>query len=124
MTKKRTPKVKTEQQIEALSKISAAISSELYLEDILRLTGPISVPGYDFSMWLGLLAPARTPPAVVSKLNALFVNASRDPNIRKPKLDGNLLVGSSPEEFRQRIVSETDLWRRIVKDTGMKVEAQ
>jgi len=37
MAKKRTPKVKTEKQIEALSKISAAISSELYLEDILRL---------------------------------------------------------------------------------------
>lgn len=37
MAKKRTPKAKTEQQIEALSKISAAISSELYLEDILRL---------------------------------------------------------------------------------------
>ena len=82
------------------------------------------VSGYDFSMWLGLFAPARTPPAIISKLNAMFVNASRDPNIRKPKLDGNILVGSTPEAFRQRIVTETDLWRKLIKEIGIKVEAE
>ena len=82
------------------------------------------VPGYDFSMWLGLLAPAHTPPAIISKLNAIFVNASHEPSVRKSRTDGNILVGSTPEEFRRIIVAETDRWAKLMKETGTKTEPQ
>ncbi|MBI4191588.1 MAG: tripartite tricarboxylate transporter substrate binding protein [Betaproteobacteria bacterium] len=82
------------------------------------------VPGYNFSSWIGLLAPARTPPAIINKLNAMFVNAYNDPNVRKIREAGDIFVGSTPEEFRRRIVTETDQWRKLIKETGMKVEGQ
>ena len=82
------------------------------------------VTGYDFSSWLGLLAPARTPIAVIARLNMLFVNASDDPMVKKPKADGNILVASTPEEFRQHIVAETNLWRKLVNEAGVKLDSR
>jgi len=82
------------------------------------------VPGYDFSSWLGILAPARTPPTIISKLNGYFVNANKDPNVKKFEIEGNILVGSTPDQLRQLIGTEMDRWRRLIKETGMKMEAQ
>ncbi len=82
------------------------------------------VPGYDFSSWLGLLAPARTPQAIIDKLYGWFLSASKDPNVSKPKADGNILVGSTPEELRQHLVRETEQWRKLIRETGMKVEGR
>ncbi len=82
------------------------------------------VPGYDFSSWLGILAPARTPPAIIAKLNTLFVNANKDPSVRKTEFDGNVLVGSTPEQLRQLMNTETSRWRNLIRDAGLKLEAQ
>jgi hypothetical protein len=38
------------------------------------------------------------------------------------KLEGADIVGSTPEEFSQRIVTEANRWRKIIKDTGIKLE--
>jgi len=56
------------------------------------------VPGYEFSSWFGLWAPAGTPPAVVAKLHDAIVAALKDPAIReKLTSDGSELIGSTPE---------------------------
>ena len=82
------------------------------------------VPGYDFSSWVGLIAPARTPPAIVNKLNSLFVAAAKDPGVfKKLEADGTIAVAGSPEQFRQFIAAETERWRRLFADTGLKLEA-
>lgn len=80
------------------------------------------VPGYDFSSWLGILAPARTPPAVISRLNTLFNNANKDPLVKKTEFDGNVLAGGTPEQLRQLMATETERWRKLIKETGMKLD--
>lgn len=82
------------------------------------------VPGYEYGSWGGLVAPARTPRAIINKLNAMFVQAVKDPNvIEKLESDGTIMVGNTPEQFRQYIATETDRWRKLIKATGMKIEA-
>ena len=83
------------------------------------------VPEFEFSSWLGLAAPARAPPAIINALNAMWVQAVRDPNIvSKLAGDGTIMVGDSPDEFRKLIVSETNRWRTVIKATGLTVDMQ
>lgn len=79
------------------------------------------VPGYDVTSWIGLVAPAKTPPVMINRLNALFVGAGRDPKlVEKFKADGTQIMNSTPEQFRQLIVTETARWRKVIQDMGIK----
>ena len=81
------------------------------------------VPGYEYSGWNGLSAPAGTPPAIIGKLHAMFVTAGKDPGVvKKMEASGTMMVNSTPEEFRQHIVLESDRWRTLIKATGLKLE--
>ena len=80
------------------------------------------VPGYDYSSWMGFLAPAGTPLAVINKLNADFVKASRTPGIAdKLKNDGIVLIGSTPEQFRQFLIAEVARWAALIRETGLRM---
>lgn len=79
------------------------------------------VPGYDISEWTGLIAPARTPAAIITQLNALFLSAVKNPDIaKKLESEGNIMVGSTPDYFRQRIATETERWRKVITAAGIK----
>jgi tripartite-type tricarboxylate transporter receptor subunit TctC len=81
------------------------------------------VPGYDANGWHGWVAPAGTPTAVVSKLSAELARVVRSPDLATTLVrDGGNPVGSTPEQFRQRIAAEVPRWRKVVKDSGMRVE--
>jgi tripartite-type tricarboxylate transporter receptor subunit TctC len=81
------------------------------------------VTGYQNSTWFGLLAPAGTPSAVLSKLNAELVKTSQSPDIvERLAPDGGEPVGSTPEQFGRLLALEIARWRKVVKDAGMKVE--
>ena len=71
--------------------------------------------------WYGLLAPIKTPPAIIAKINAAFVQAINDPSI-KPKLidSGAIPVADSPESFGKFLKSEYDRWGKVVRDKGIK----
>ncbi len=81
------------------------------------------VPGFDVSAWYALFVPARTPEAVIRKLNADTVAALADPATRA-RLDqlGVGVIGSSPEELRVFLKAEMDKWGVIIKEAGIKVE--
>lgn len=69
--------------------------------------------------WNGLLAPAGTPPAVVSRLSKEAVAAMRHPQTREAL--GRLgfdVVASSPEEFSRWIRAESEKWARVVRVSG------
>ena len=80
-------------------------------------------PGYASDTWYGLLAPPKTPQAIVAKLNAAAVKAllSSEINNRLVKL-GAEPVGSAPAEFRKLLETERKLWAKVVKDSGVKAD--
>ena len=80
------------------------------------------VAGYDFSSWGGLLAPGRTSPAIVNRLNGMFVTAGRDPAvIKRLESDATIMVGSTPAGFRDLIATETARYRKLVTEAGVKL---
>ena len=73
------------------------------------------VAGYDFSSWGGIFAPARTPRAVVHKLNTEIVAALGNPELSKRLTDMGLVAKSStPEEFGKFLQSEITRWSAIL----------
>ena len=70
--------------------------------------------------WYGLLAPARTPPAVIAKINQAVTTALNDPDVRKKLVDsGAVPAPGTPEEFGKLLASELERWGRIVREKGI-----
>jgi tripartite-type tricarboxylate transporter receptor subunit TctC len=73
--------------------------------------------------WSGVLAPARTPPAVIAKLNAALNAAVGAPDTRAKLADNGVsAIGGSPEELTALIAAETARWRNIVREIGVRTE--
>jgi tripartite-type tricarboxylate transporter receptor subunit TctC len=81
------------------------------------------VPGYRSDTWYGLIAPPKTPQAIVAKLNAAAVKAlrSKETSDRLSKL-GAEPAGGSPEAFRRLLESEQKVWTSVVKAAGVKAD--
>ncbi len=81
------------------------------------------VTGYDYTFWSGFLTTAATPRALVERMSAELIKVARDPAlVKKMEGEGYNIVGSSPEQLRSHIASETARWGRVVKETGIKLE--
>ena len=81
------------------------------------------LPKYDFQAWYGMLAPAATPRAIVTKLNSDFNAALRDPAIRNAMIaNGAEPLGGSVEEFARFLPQEVKKYATVVKQAGMKAE--
>jgi tripartite-type tricarboxylate transporter receptor subunit TctC len=79
------------------------------------------VPGYEFSSWWGVLAPAGTPPAVVSTFNDYVAKATKTPEVSKRFADeGVETIASSPEQFGAHIKRELARWAKVVKDNRIE----
>jgi tripartite-type tricarboxylate transporter receptor subunit TctC len=81
------------------------------------------VPGYDSSNWWGLLAPAKTPPAIVTQLRAVTTKILAQPELQKKfEQQGAETVKMTPDEFGRFIKAEMVKWGRVVKEAGIKAE--
>jgi len=81
------------------------------------------VPGFDAVIWQGILAPARTPPAIIGRLNKELVTLLGTPEIQEQfKKQGVDSSPSTPEEFGAYIKSEIPKWAKVVKASGAVVE--
>lgn len=79
------------------------------------------VPGYDLVGWFGMFAPARTPPEIISKLNAEAKRAFQTPEVaRRMKAEGTDIVTNTPQEFQREVKAEVEKWRGLVRKTGIK----
>ncbi|MGZ5093370.1 MAG: tripartite tricarboxylate transporter substrate binding protein [Burkholderiales bacterium] len=79
------------------------------------------VPGYEHASWIGLLAPARTPIPVISKLHVESVKAIHIPEVKALLLrDGLEPVGDTPSEFSGVVKNEVSKWMKVVKAAGIK----
>jgi tripartite-type tricarboxylate transporter receptor subunit TctC len=78
-------------------------------------------PGFEFTNWSGLLAPARTPAMIVSKLHLETVKALAFSDVRAKLADLGLEgIGNSPDEFAAVIKSEIPKWAKVIKEAGIK----
>jgi tripartite-type tricarboxylate transporter receptor subunit TctC len=80
-------------------------------------------PGFRFTIWYGLLAPAGTPAGIVRKLHLETVNALAEADVRA-KLAGLGMeeIGNSPDAFAAAIRSEIPKWAKLIGDSGIKPE--
>ncbi len=82
-----------------------------------------TVPGYELIGWYGFLAPAGTPPAVVTKLNQAFNEALRDEVTRKKLSElGFEIAGGPPEKLSQLMRTESAKWKAVIDQAGIKAE--
>jgi tripartite-type tricarboxylate transporter receptor subunit TctC len=81
------------------------------------------VAGYELSSWYGVLAPAKTPRAIVDQLNAAIVKIIAMPEVQQKMIEGGSDPRSStPDEFMARIRSDTEKFTKLVKDANIKAE--
>ncbi len=81
------------------------------------------IPGFDVTTWHGWLAPKGTPAAIVNRLSAALIRFVQAPEMAdKIAADGGEPIGSTSSEFSRFVAAEAPRWRKLVQDTGIKVE--
>ena len=86
-------------------------------------TAEVGLPDVQAENWYGMVAPAGTPPAVVTRLNQITLEAMRDPAVKeKLAIQGAELIGDSPDHFHAFMESEIARWAKVIKDAGVPTE--
>jgi tripartite-type tricarboxylate transporter receptor subunit TctC len=81
------------------------------------------LPGFELEFWIGVLAPARTPPAIVAKLNHDIGEVLQSPEMQATLLaQGAVAATGTPDEFAVFIKSESAKMKTLVELTGMRVD--
>ena len=82
-----------------------------------------TIPGYKFTLWYGVAAPANTPKPIVDRLNADLAKTMASPEVREKlaSMGGDLTVGT-PEQFGALMKDETARWIKLAKDVGIKAD--
>lgn len=78
---------------------------------------------YEFPNWIGLFAPAGTPPEIVNKMHADLVRILAMPEIKDRIINmGNEVVGSTPAEFAASYKADVAKFARIIKDARVPLQ--
>ena len=81
------------------------------------------LPGYEFELWWGLLAPAGTPPAIVNQLNAAVNAVLASPEIKEAFLkEGAVSTPITPQQFSAVIAADIARWLKIAKQQNIVAE--
>ncbi len=81
------------------------------------------VPGYESEIWLGLAAPAGTPPAIIEQINQATRKAMASADvISKLQAQGIDVMVSSPDQMRQRGLEDLKRWGDIIRTASIKVD--
>jgi tripartite-type tricarboxylate transporter receptor subunit TctC len=81
------------------------------------------VPGYELQSWNGILVPAATPQAIVSRIHATVIESLRAPAVRETLAKAAVdPLGNSPEEFSNALRAELAKWSKVIKAAGIKPE--
>ena len=107
-------------KLRALAVTSAAPST---LFPGLPTVAASGVPGFDSVSLVGVLAPAKTPDAIVRKLNREIVQLFNQPDVKEKIMStGSEVVASSPEQFADKIRSEMTRMGKVIKDAGIRAD--
>ena len=79
--------------------------------------------GFDAPAWWAIVAPAKTPPDVLKRMNEEINKALKNPDIaKKLSAQGIDILGGTPESTRVFIDKQIDIWAKVVKDNGIKAD--
>jgi len=82
-----------------------------------------AVPGYEFELWWGLLAPAGTPPEIVGKLNSAVNKALAKPELVANFLkEGAIATPLSPTQFGKLIADDVERWKKLAKEQNITAD--
>ena len=114
-----TPNVKAG-QVRALG--TSAAKRSTVLPDVPTIA-EAGVPGYESTIWLGIMAPAGTPKAIVDKLNAEINKAINRPEVKEAwDKQGAAPLVMTPAEFDTYLHKDIEKWANVVKASGIKAE--
>ncbi|HEY6380334.1 MAG TPA: tripartite tricarboxylate transporter substrate binding protein [Pseudolabrys sp.] len=81
-----------------------------------------AVPGYKYESWFGVLAPAGTPPAILTQVSRDIAQVLKMPDmVEKLTTFGSIPAANSPEQFDAIIKSDTERYGKVLKDAGVAV---
>ena len=110
-------------KLKALAVTSGQRSAALPDAPTIEQAGGPAMKGYEASSWFGLLAPAGTPPDVVSRIQQEVAKSFAKPEIKEKLLaQGAIPGGGTPAEFAKMIDAEMTKWAQVVKTSGAKVD--
>ena len=108
-------------KLKALAVTSAQRSA--VLPDVPTVEEAAGLKGFEASSWFGLLAPAGTPPDIVSRIQQEVAKSFHEPAIKEKLLSqGAIPGGMTPQEFTRFIDAEIKKWAGVVKASGAKVD--
>jgi tripartite-type tricarboxylate transporter receptor subunit TctC len=83
-----------------------------------------TIPGFDVSVWHGIVGPAGMDPALVSRINTVFNQILQTPQVRTAITEGQSadIIGGTPQQFDAFIKDELKRWPGVVKAAGIKPE--
>ena len=82
-----------------------------------------TVPGYEYTTWYGIFAPAKTPPAIVTRLNSEIVKGLAAPEINQRFVaNGGEPAPSTPDELRRYMIEESARWAKTIKVAGIRID--
>ena len=82
-----------------------------------------AVPGFEMDGWYGVIAPAGTPQDIVAKLNSVFTQVLKLPEVQERLLGvGAEALTSTPVEFGEFLRSEVQRWTRVMREAGIKLQ--
>jgi tripartite-type tricarboxylate transporter receptor subunit TctC len=81
------------------------------------------VPGYEATIWLGVMAPKGTPQPIIEKLNAEIGKVVNRPDVKQAwEKQGALPMNMSPAEFGQYLRKDIDKWAKVIETAGIKTQ--
>jgi len=118
-----TPNVLPQVRAGKLKGIAVSTKARTPLAPDIPAVDEAGVPGYDVSVWFGVLTVAGTPREIVQRLNSEMVKVLSSPEIKERfgKM-GVEVVAGSPEQFSGFLRGEVSRWAKVIKDAGIKAD--
>ncbi|HEY2533131.1 MAG TPA: tripartite tricarboxylate transporter substrate binding protein [Xanthobacteraceae bacterium] len=82
-----------------------------------------TLPGYNVESWQGIFAPAKTPPQIITKMNAGILKALTEPTlVKKLAQTGYNVTASTPDQLGKFLKEDTAKWSAVIKSAGLKID--
>jgi tripartite-type tricarboxylate transporter receptor subunit TctC len=107
-------------QVRALS--TSALRRSTVLPEVPTIA-EAGVPGYESTIWIGIMAPAGTPQAIVDKLNAAINQVIDRADVKEAwEKQGAVALEMSPAEFDKFLRADIEKWAQVIKVSGMQTQ--